>query len=237
MIMMRMIIYAPIIGIGGAIRAIGKSSSMWWMIALAVIVVLGLILIVFSISLPKFKSIQSLIDRLNLVTRENLSGMMVIRAFNKQQFEEQRFDKANEDLTNTILFVNRIMVVMMPAMMLIMNVLSVAIIWVGAHQVAESAMQVGDMMAFMQYAMMIVMSFLMLSIMFIMVPRASVSAARVADVLETEVLIRTRKNRKNSAAKAGKLNLKMFLFVILVPKRTCFMISVLLLNQVRQLQL
>jgi len=185
MIMMRMIIYAPIIGVGGVIRAIGKSSSMWWLIALAVIVVLGLILIVFSISLPKFKSIQKLIDRLNLVTRENLSGMMVIRAFNKQPFEEQRFDKANQDLTQTSLFVNRIMVVMMPVMMFIMNVLSVAIIWVGSHQVAEATIQVGDMMAFMQYAMQILFAFLMMSFMFILLPRASVSADRIADVLET----------------------------------------------------
>ena len=185
MIMMRMIIYAPIIGVGGVIRAIGKSSSMWWLIALAVIVVLGLILIIFSISLPKFKSIQKLIDRLNLVTRESLSGMMVIRAFNKQPFEEKRFDKANQDLTQTSLFVNRIMVVMMPVMMFIMNVLSVVIIWVGSHQVAEATMQVGDMMAFMQYAMQILFAFLMMSFMFILLPRASVSADRIADVLET----------------------------------------------------
>ena len=189
LMMLRMIIYAPIIGVGGVIRAIGKSTSMWWLIALAVIVLLGLILIVFSISLPKFKSIQGLIDRLNLVTRENLSGMMVIRAFNKQPFEENRFDKANQDLTKTSLFVNRIMVVMMPVMMLVMNGLSLLIIWVGSHQVAQSTMQVGDMMAFMQYAMQIVFAFLMMSIMFIMLPRASVSADRIADVLETKPAI------------------------------------------------
>ena len=194
MVMMRMMIYAPIIGIGGVIRAIGKSSSMWWLIALAVIVVLGLITIVFAVSLPKFKAIQGLVDRLNLVTRENLSGMMVIRAFNKQAFEEQRFDKANTDLTKTNLFVNRVMVVMMPVMMLIMNLLSVLIIWVGSHQVAESAMQVGDMMAFMQYAMQILFAFLMMSIMFIMIPRASVSADRIADVLETDSTIMDPKN-------------------------------------------
>jgi ATP-binding cassette subfamily B protein len=187
---MRMVIYAPIIGVGGVIRAMGKSTSMWWIIALAVIVLLGLILTVFSISLPKFKSIQSLIDRLNLVTRENLSGMMVIRAFNMQNFEENRFDKANKDLTGTLLFINRLMVVMMPVMMLIMNGLSLLIIWVGAHQVAQSHMQVGDMMAFMQYAMQIVFAFLMLSMMFIMLPRAAVSADRIADVLETEPVIK-----------------------------------------------
>jgi ATP-binding cassette subfamily B protein len=188
--MMNMVIYAPIIGVGGVIRALAKSTSMWWIIALAVIVLMGLILTVFSISLPKFKSMQGLIDRLNLVTRENLSGMMVIRAFNMQPFEEKRFDKANIDLTNTTLFVNRIMVVMMPVMMLVMNGLSLAIIWVGAHQVAQSQMQVGDMLAFMQYAMQIVFAFLMMSIMFILLPRASVSADRIADVLDTEPVIK-----------------------------------------------
>ncbi|MBN2083881.1 MAG: ABC transporter ATP-binding protein [Anaerolineales bacterium] len=188
--MMRMIFFAPIIGVGGVIRAIGKSASMWWIIALAVIVLLGLILIVFSIALPKFKSIQNLIDRLNLVTRENLSGMMVIRAFNMQAFEEARFDKANKDLTGTMLFINRLMVVMMPVMMLVMNGLVLLIIWVGAHQVAESQMQVGDMLAFMQYAIQIVFSFLMMSVMFIMLPRSAVSADRIADVLETEPAIR-----------------------------------------------
>ena len=183
---MRMVIYAPIIGVGGVIRAIGKSANMWWIIALAVIVLLGLILTVFVIALPKFQSIQKLIDRLNLVTRENLSGMMVIRAFNMQPFEEKRFDKANQDLTATMLFINRVMVVMMPVMMMVMNGVMLLIIWVGAHQVAESKMQVGDMLAFMQYAMQIVFSFLMVSIMFIILPRAAVSAGRVADVLDTK---------------------------------------------------
>ncbi len=187
--MMRMVFYAPIIGIGGVIRAIGKSANMWWIIALAVIVLLGMILTVFAIALPKFKIIQSLIDRLNLVTRENLSGMMVIRAFNMQGFEETRFDKANKDLTSNSLFINRVMVVMMPVMMLVMNGVTLLIIWVGAHQVAQSSMQVGDMMAFMQYAMQIVFAFLMLAMMFIILPRASVSGDRIADVLETEPVI------------------------------------------------
>ena len=187
---MRMVIYAPIIGVGGVFRALAKSTSMWWIIALGVVVLLGLVLTIFSIALPKFKVIQSLIDRLNLVTRENLSGMMVIRAFNKQEFEEERFEKANVDLSSVSLFINRIMVVMMPVMMLIMNGLAVLIIWVGAHAVAQSQMQVGDMIAFMQYAMQIVMAFLMLSMMFIILPRAAVSADRIADVLETEPAIR-----------------------------------------------
>jgi ATP-binding cassette subfamily B multidrug efflux pump len=187
--MMRMVFYAPIIGIGGVIRAMGKNPTMWWIIAVAVGVLLGLVLIVYSISVPKFKSIQGLIDRLNLVMRENLSGMMVIRAFNRQEFEQNRFDQANRDLTGTMLFVNRVMVIMMPAMMLLMNGLSLLIIWTGAHQVAQANMQVGDMMAFLQYAMQIVFAFLMLTMMFIFLPRASVSAGRIADVLETEPVI------------------------------------------------
>ncbi len=185
----RMVFFAPIIGIGGVIRAIDKSANMWWIIAVAVVALLTLILIIFSISLPKFKVIQSLIDRLNLVTRENLSGMMVIRAFNKQADEAGRFDKANRDLTDTSLFVARVMVTMMPVMMLLMNGLSLGIIWVGAHQVAEATMQVGDMMAFLHYAMQIVFAFLMMSMMFIFLPRAAVSGGRIADVLETEISI------------------------------------------------
>ncbi|OQB01819.1 MAG: putative ABC transporter ATP-binding protein [Chloroflexi bacterium ADurb.Bin222] len=184
--MLRMVIYAPIIGVGGVIHALDKSTSMWWIIALAVTVLLGLILTVFAIALPRFKAIQTLVDRLNLVMREALSGMMVIRAFNMQDHEAARFDKANRNLTDTMLFISRVMVVMMPVMMLIMNGLALLIIWIGSHQVAESAMQVGDMMAFMQYSMQIVFAFLMLSMMFIILPRASVSAGRIADVLDVE---------------------------------------------------
>ena len=187
--MVRMVFYAPILGIGGIIRVLGKDSSMWWLIAVAVLVLISLILTVFAIALPKFRAIQKLVDRLNLVARENLSGMMVIRAFNMQPFEENRFDKANLDLTSISLFINRLMVVMMPVMMLIMNGLSISIIWIGSHQVAAANMQVGDMIAFMQYAMQIVMSFLFLSMLFIILPRASVSADRIADVLDTELSI------------------------------------------------
>lgn len=193
---MRMVIYAPIIGIGGVIRAIDKSASMWWLIAIAVVALIGLILIVFFVAVPKFKIMQELIDRLNLVTREHLSGMMVIRAFNKQENESERFDKANRDLTETGLFVARVMVTMMPLMMLLMNALSLAIIWVGAHQVAQASIQVGDMMAFMQYAMQIVFAFLMMSMMFIFLPRAAVSGARIADVLETDVVIQDPESPK-----------------------------------------
>lgn len=201
----RMVFYAPIIGVGAVIHAVNKSPSMTWIIALAVGILLVIILTVFTIALPRFKKIQSLIDRLNLVTRESLSGIMVIRAFNTQQFEAERFDKANTDLTDNSLFVNRIMVVLMPIMMLIMNGLSVLIIWVGAHQVANSALQVGDMMAFMQYAMQVVFSFLMLSMMFIILPRASVSAARVADVLAVEPTIVDPKEPKTFDTKTNGL--------------------------------
>lgn len=187
--MIRMVFYAPIMGVGGIIKAQNKSNSMTWVIALAVILLLVLIGTIFTIALPKFKIIQKLVDRLNLVTRENLSGMMVIRAFNTQKFEEKRFDKANKDLTDTNLFVNRVMTVMFPVMMLIMNGVTLLIIWVGAHQIESSSMQVGDMMAFMQYAMQILFSFLMMSMMFIMIPRASVSAQRIAEVLEVEPVI------------------------------------------------
>ncbi|MCM1991440.1 ABC transporter ATP-binding protein [Oceanirhabdus seepicola] len=196
-IMIRMVFYAPIIGIGGIIKATSKNSSMSWIIAIAVIILLGLIAILFSIVLPKFKMVQKLVDRLNMVTRENLSGMMVIRAFNTQKFEEQRFNKANEDLTKTNLFVNRVMVFLFPAMNLIMNGVTLLIVWVGAHQIADSAMQVGDMMAFMQYALQIIFAFLMLSMMFIMIPRASVSAQRIAEVLETEPTIIDPKEPKH----------------------------------------
>ncbi|EKQ58045.1 MULTISPECIES: ABC transporter ATP-binding protein [unclassified Clostridium] len=188
-IMIRMVFYAPIIGIGGVIKAMARSTSMSWIIALAVAILLIIIIAVISVAMPKFRVIQKLIDRLNLVTRESLSGIMVIRAFNTQEFEEERFDKANKDLTNTSLFVNRVMVVLFPIMMLIMNGITVLIVWVGANQIANSSMQVGDMMAFMQYAVQILFAFLMMSFMFIMIPRASVAGQRIAEVLETETII------------------------------------------------
>ena len=186
---MRMVFYAPLMGVGGVIKVIQHDSSMWWLIAVAVGVLVSLIATVFTVALPKFRMVQTLVDKLNLVARENLAGLMVVRAFAMEPFEEQRFDTANKNLTSLSLFINRVMVIMMPLMMLIMNGLSLAIIWVGAHQVAEAQMQVGDMMAFLQYAMQIVMSFLMVSMMFIILPRASVSADRIADVLEVEPAI------------------------------------------------
>ncbi len=181
----RMLLYAPIMGVGGVIMALSKSVSMAWVIAVAVIVMILVILGVFLLAMPKFKIMQKLIDKLNLVARENLSGLLVIRAFGTQKYEEKRFDNANQDLSKTSLFINRVMVFMMPAMMLVMNMTTLLIVWVGAQQVEASAMQVGDMMAYMQYAMMIIMAFLMVAMMFIMIPRASVSASRISEVLET----------------------------------------------------
>ena len=185
MMMVRMMFYAPIIAVGGIIKVVSNESPLSWIIGVAVLMLITLIAIVFTLSLPKFKLIQKLTDRINLVSRENLTGMMVIRAFTMENFEEKRFDVANKDLTYTSLFINRVMVVMMPVMMLIMNVMIVGIIWFGAKQVADANMQVGDMMAFIQYSMQIVMSFLFLSMMFIILPRASVSADRIHEVLST----------------------------------------------------
>ena len=186
----RMICYAPILGAGGVIMALRKSVSMGWVIALACTIIVGLIAVVFSAVMPKFKAMQKFIDRLNLVARETLNGLMVIRAFGTGDFERERFDAANRDLTATHLFVNRAMAFAMPTMMLIMNGVVLLIIWVGSHHVAASQMQVGDMMAFMQYAMQIIMSFLMISMAFIFIPRASVSAQRIVEVLETEPAIK-----------------------------------------------
>ncbi len=205
----RMICYAPILGIGGIIMALHKSSSMGWIIALACAVLTGLILVIFSIAMPKFRIVQKLIDRLNLVARENLNGLMVIRAFGTQKFEEERFDKSNRDLTQNTLFVSRVMTFMMPIMMLVMNCISLLIVWVGAHQISNSTMQVGDMMAFMQYAMQIIMSFLMISMMFILVPRAAVSGARIAEVLATEPSISDPKQQEQfHAGQTGYVEFK-----------------------------
>jgi len=193
----RILCYAPILGIGGIIMVLRENASMTWIIGIAVALLIALIGIVFGVAMPKFKIIQKLIDKLNLVSRENLSGLMVVRAFGTQKFEENRFDQANQDLTKTNLFVNRVMVFMFPAMMFIMNIITLLIVWVGSKQIADSSMQVGNMMAFMQYAMQIIMSFLMISMMFIMVPRASVSATRIAEVLATEPSILDPKQPKS----------------------------------------
>ncbi len=196
MLLIRIVFYAPIIGVGGIIRAIAIAPSLMWIIALAVSVLITLIIIIFIVAMPKFKVIQSLIDRLNLISRESLTGMMVIRAFNKQKHEKKRFDTANLNLTKKSLFINRVMVVLMPVMMLIMNGSMILIIWIGSHAVSDGLIQVGNMMAFMQYAMQIVMSFLMISAMFIMLPRSSVSLKRISEVLNTEPSIKDAEELK-----------------------------------------
>lgn len=202
---LRLMCYAPIMGVGGIIFALQKSVSLSWIIALAVIVLLGLVVVLLNVAMPKFKSLQRLTDRLNLVSRENLSGMLVVRAFTNEKFEEARFDKANEDLTRTNRFTQRVMSVTMPIMMLIMNIVTLLIMWVGGHAIAESTMQVGDMMAYIQYTMQIIMSFLMIAMIFIMVPRAMVSADRVQEVLTTELSIKEPENPVTLGNESGEL--------------------------------
>jgi ATP-binding cassette subfamily B protein len=186
----RTVFYAPILGVGGILKVVGADRSMLWIIGAAVAVVVTMIGVIFFVALPKFDLMQKLVDKLNLVTREIISGLMVIRAFNTQKHEENKFDVANTDLTKISLFVNRVMVFMMPFMMLMMNGVMLLIVWVGAYQVDANKMQVGDIMAFTQYAMQIISSFLMISMMFVMVPRASVSGQRIAEVLETDPVIK-----------------------------------------------
>lgn len=202
---LRLMCYAPIMGVGGIIFALQKSVSLSWIIALAVIVLLGLVIVLLNVAMPKFKSLQRLTDRLNLVSRENLSGMLVVRAFTNEKFEEARFDKANKDLTRTNRFTQRVMSITMPIMMLIMNLVTLLIMWVGGHAIAESTMQVGDMMAYIQYTMQIIMSFLMISMIFIMVPRAMVSADRVQEVLTTELSIKEPENPVTLGNESGEL--------------------------------
>lgn len=188
--LLRMVFYAPILGIGGVLKVLNTNTSMAWIVGAAVVAILVLVISLFSIAMPKFKILQKLVDKVNLVMRESLNGTLVIRAFNTQKFEEDKFDHANKDLTKTNLFVSRLMVTMMPTMMLIMNFVMLLIVWVGAHQINDGAIQVGDMMAFIQYAMQIIMSFLMLSMVSIILPRASVSAGRIAEILDEEVKIK-----------------------------------------------
>ena len=188
--MLRMVLYAPIIAVGGVYKVINTNVSMTWIIALGVVLILALVLVLFLCVMPKFRILQKMVDRVNLVTREILTGLSVIRAFHTEKHEEERFDVANRDLTKTNLFVNRAMTFMMPAMMLIMNGISILIVWVGAHGVDGGQMQVGDMMAFIQYTMQIIMAFLMICMISIMLPRAAVAAGRVDEVLTSETAIR-----------------------------------------------
>ena len=194
--LIRVMAYAPIMGIGGVIMILQRNAGMSWILGIACVGILCLIGVIFALAMPKFKLLQKLTDKINLVSRESLSGIMVSRAFCTQKHEEERFDEVNKQIAKTNLFVNRVMVFMMPAMTLIMNAISVIIVWVGANQIAEANLMVGDMMAFMQYAMQVIMSFLMISMMFIMVPRASVSGTRIAEVLETEPSIKEPEQAK-----------------------------------------
>lgn len=187
---LRIVFYAPILGIGGIIKVFNNESSMSWIIAVAVISILILVVISFTVVIPAFTRIQNLVDRLNLVTREILTGIPVIRAFGTQKYEEEKFEKANIDITKTNLFVSRIMTLMMPLMILIMNGTTLLIIWVGAHEVDKGVLQVGNMMAFIQYAMQIIMAFLMISMVSIILPRASVAAERIDEVLKTELTVK-----------------------------------------------
>ena len=184
--LLRIVAYAPILGIGGVLKVMKTGAGMGWVIALAIIVILGYVMVLVSAAMPKFKLMQKLVDNINLVSREILTGLSVIRAFGREKKEEERFDDANRSLTRTTLFTNRIMTFMMPGMMLIMNVLTVSIVWVGAHRIDSGDMQVGAMTAFITYAMMIVMSFLMLTMLSIMLPRAAVAAERIDEVVVTE---------------------------------------------------
>jgi ATP-binding cassette subfamily B protein len=208
-ILFRIAFYAPILGVGGIIKVLGGEASMSWIIAAAVMAILTMIGVMLAVAVPKFKIVQKLVDKVNLITREILSGLMVIRAFNTQKHEEEKFDVANKDLTKTNLFINRVIVLLMPMMMLIMNIVMITIVWVGSHQVEAGKLQVGDMMAFMQYTMQIIMSFLMVSMVFIMLPRAIVSVQRINEVLDTEPVINDpKKPRKFNGDVKGQIEFK-----------------------------
>lgn len=188
--LLRIVLFAPMMGIGALIKALTHSTSMTWIIMMILIVILVVLIILIKVVLPKFKIIQSLIDRLNLTMRENLSGVLVIRAFGNEKHSEERFDKANDDLTKVNLFVNRAMATLMPILMFIMNIATVLVVWVGAQQLDLGNIAIGEMLAFIQYAMHIIMSFLFIAMIFVMIPRASVAAERIYEVLSTDVMIK-----------------------------------------------
>lgn len=209
LMILRMVLAAPITAVWAVYKAYHIAPSMSWILALAVVVLMCMIALIFTIALPKFKMLQKLVDKLNLVTRENLTGLRVIRAFNAEAYEEKKFERANRELTDVNLFVNRLMVVMQPMMMLIFSMSAVAIVWFGAHLIGTGNLAIGDMIAFMQYAMQVIMSFLMLSMIFIMVPRASVSAGRVAEVIVTEPIIKDpEKPKKYTKGTKGIIEFK-----------------------------
>lgn len=190
--MLRMVVYAPIIGVGGVVKVLNTRTGMGWIIAVAVALILALVCVLMVVAMPKFKKMQTLVDRLNLVSREILTGVPVIRAFSREKFEEERFDRANRDLMRTQLFTNRVMNVMMPVMMLIMNGISIMIVWFGAKGIDLGNLMVGDMLAFITYTMQIVMSFLMLTMISVMLPRAGVAAGRIEEVIRTQASVRDR---------------------------------------------
>lgn len=200
---LRIVLYAPVMAIGGILKVSKTNVDMFWIIGLAVLLIVMVVAVLFIVVMPKFKIVQNMVDKLNLVSREILTGLPVIRAFHTEKHEEERFDKANKDLTKRNLFVNRAMTFMMPTMMLVMNGITVLIVWVGGHSINDGAMQVGDMMAFIQYAMQIIMSFLMICMISVMLPRAAVSAERVDEVLKSETKIHDPKEPK-TLPKNGK---------------------------------
>lgn len=207
--LVRMVFYAPILGLGGVLKVLNTDTSMAWIIGVAVVAILLVVIILFSLAIPRFKKVQKLVDKLNLVTRESLVGMLVIRAFSNQRLEEKRFDETNKELRKTNTFVNRIMSIMMPTMMLIMNMITILIVWVGAHNIDAGSMQVGDMMAFIQYSMQIIMAFLMISMLSVMLPRASVSAIRINEILSTDIAIKDSKQTKEfDEEKYGEVEFK-----------------------------
>ena len=202
-IMLRMILYAPILGVGGIIKVVGTGAGMGWVIVMAVVVIIAFVMLLMVIAMPKFKLMQKLVDNVNLVSREILTGLSVIRAFGREKKEEERFDEANKKLTKTMLFTNRTMTFMMPSMMFIMNGLSVLIVWVAAHRIDAGVMQVGSMTAFITYSMLIVMSFLMLTMMSVMLPRAMVAADRIDEVINTHSSIEDSENPETIESAKG----------------------------------
>ena len=203
--LLRMVAYAPILGIGGVIKVINTKTGMGWIIGVSVGAVLALVIILMSVAMPKFKKMQTLVDKLNLVSREILTGLPVIRAFSREKYEEERFDKANTNLMQTQLFTNRVMTFMMPAMMMVMNCVTVLIVWCGGLGIDKGTMQVGDMMAFITYTMQIIMSFLMLTMISVMLPRAAVSANRINEVIETDISISDKENASENAITDGRV--------------------------------
>lgn len=200
--LLRIVLMAPFMAVGALQNALKNAPELSWIIAVAVVALLSLVAVLFAFGLPKFKILQKLVDKLNLVTRENLTGLRVVRAFDNESIEEKKFDKANQDLTKLNIFVNRLMSILQPFMMFVMNVSTVAIVWFGAQLVSTNAIEIGGMMAFMQYAIQVIMSFLMFSMIFIMIPRASVSANRIIEVIDTDISIKDPQNPKPLAVES-----------------------------------